>query len=288
MDPVYKQVELQHLTAGFETNDELRSAFIRQLLLLQIQRTPSLSCSEAHTSSPPRRLVQYWHDPTNLPRDVRGCLASWERLTDDGYEIRMFHDSSAAEYIADNFGLRERRAFARCNHPAMRCDYFRMCFLVAEGGLYVDADDVLVAANVGRIQDLIQGPRLKLQPLAYDIAAGAMMSSQELWRCDPETDNRVFYVNNNPLAAPAGHPLMRRALSEATAKLLDKDWFAEIQSTTGPGNLTAALAAHAHSLLVSDSAFDFELLRHWDDVAQTRWELSYRNDDRNWRNVYGC
>jgi hypothetical protein len=81
---------------------------------------------------------------------------------------------------------------------------------------------------------------------------------------------------------------LRRALRDATAKLLDDDRYPEIQSTTGPGNLTAALAAHARDLRLAGSPPDFELLRDWDSIAKTRWDLSYRGDARNWRNVYGC
>ena len=59
----------------------------------------------------------------------------------------------------------------------------------------------------------------------------------------------------------------------------------EIQSTTGPGNFTAALAAHARELLVAEAPLDFEFMRAWEEIAETRWELSYRRDARNWRNM---
>jgi hypothetical protein len=123
--------------------------------------------------------------------------------------------------------------------------------------------------------------------LCYDIAAGAMAATENIWVPDFPTEDRVFYVNNDPIAAPAGHPVVRRALRNATAKLLNDNWNPEIQSTTGPGNLTAALAAHARDLQLAGSAPDFELLRDWDSIAEMHWDLSYRCDARNWRNVYG-
>ena len=115
-----------------------------------------------------------------------------------------------------------------------------------------------------------------------------MVPAAHIWRPDLPTKDRIFYVNNDPIAAPAGHPLLRRALRDATTKLHDDDRFPEIQSTTGPGNLTSALAAHAHGLRRAGSPPDFELLRDWDAIAEMRWDLSYRGDARNWRNVYGC
>jgi hypothetical protein len=271
---------------GFEANEGLRSAFIREITLRQFEdKSEAADDPQAASASIPRKLIRFWHDPSDLPEDVRACLDSWDRLADDAFEFHTFDDVSGAAYIADNYGDRERGAFARCSHPAMRCDYLRMCFVLAEGGLYVDADDVLLGDGWKRV---FQNGKLKVQPLCYDIAAGAMMPAADIWRRDLPTEDRVFYVNNDPIAAPAGHPVLRRALRDATAKLLDDARFPEIQSTTGPGNLTVALAAHANELRLAGAPPDFELLRDWDSIAELRWDLSYRGDVRNWRNVYGC
>ncbi|WP_206638138.1 glycosyltransferase [Mesorhizobium sp. M7A.F.Ca.US.010.02.1.1] len=271
---------------GFEEREDLRSAFIREITLQQLEvSTRAVEDRNVEAGSIPRRLVRYWHDPTNLPQDVRACLESWDRLADDGFEFHMFDDASAAAYIADTYGRREREAFARCSHPAMRCDYLRMCFVLAEGGLYVDADDVLLGDGWKQI---FRDGKLKMQPLCYDITASGMMPNAEIWRSDLPTDGRIFYVNNDPIAAPADHPVLRRALFRATERLLSDDLCPEIQSTTGPGNLTAALAVHARELQLVGLPFDFELLRDWSLIAEMRWDLSYRADTRNWRNVYGC
>jgi mannosyltransferase OCH1-like enzyme len=233
----------------------------------------------------PKKLVRYWHDPADLPEDVLVCLRSWDRLCDEDFEFYMFDDSSAAVYIADTYGERERRAFTRCIHPAMRCDYLRMCFILAEGGLYVDADDVLLGDHWRHI---FRDGRLKVQPLCYDIPARGMVPAAEIWRDDVPTDGRIFYINNNPIAAPANHPVLHRALVRATDKLLGEERFPEIQSTTGPGNFTIALATHAYHLKLTGLPCDLELLHDWNSIAETRWDLSYRGDARNWRNVFGC
>jgi mannosyltransferase OCH1-like enzyme len=268
---------------GFEEDDRLRSAFIRNLTLQQIDLTGTLSASNTPQSKIiPRTLIRYWHDPSALPDDVRACLDSWERLGENGFEFRMFSDSSASAYIAERYGARECRAFARCRHPAMRSDFLRMCFVLAEGGFYVDADDVLLGDGW---QTIFRDGLLKMQPLCYDIPAGGMVPAAELWRADLPMDGRIFYVNNDPIAAPAGHPVIGRALARATERLLGQDPLPEIQSTTGPGNLTAALAAHARDLTLVGASRDFELLRNWDAISRTRWELSYRGDARNWRNM---
>lgn len=268
---------------GFEENDVLRSAFIRELTLHLLQCPASSDVGDSPLSREvPRTLIRYWHDPSDLPSDVRDCIASWDILASEDFEIRMFSDESAAAYISEQFGPRERAAFECCRHPAMRSDYLRMCVVLAEGGLYVDADDVLVGDGWN---EMLGDGRLKVQPLCYDIPTAQMVPTAEIWRADLPTDERIFYVNNNPIAAPPGHPVMRSALSRATDRLLGDEPCPAIQATTGPGNLTAALAAHAHDLIAVGAPLDFEILRDWEAIAKTRWHLSYRNDARNWRNM---
>jgi len=230
----------------------------------------------------PRTLVRFWHDPSDLPPDVRKCLGRWDALRDEGFAFRMFGDVSAAAYIAERYGPRECAAFARCRHPAMRSDYLRMCFVLAEGGLYVDADDVLLD---GGWEEVFRDGTLKLQPLCYDVTVGGMVPASELRRIDLPMDGRIFYVNNNPIAAPAGHPVLRQALARATDSLLGDEPAPEIQSTTGPGNLTAVLAAYARESQASGIQPDFELLLDWERTAEPCWDLAYRNDGRNWRDM---
>ncbi|MCW5870169.1 MAG: hypothetical protein KIS61_23135 [Candidatus Eremiobacteraeota bacterium] len=277
---------MDEFSPGFEECHHLRTAYIRSIILDEIEN-PGGAVERAPVESAviPRRLVRYWHDPANLPTDVRACLDSWDRLVDEGFDFIMFDDESAAAYIAETYGEQGRKAFARCAHPAMRCDYLRMCFLLAEGGLYVDADDVLIGEGW---RSIFGDGRLKVQPLCYDLGTGGMMPAAEIWKSDLSLEKRIFYVNNDPIATPAGHPILQRALTSATQKLLDVNCFPEIQSTTGPGNFTAALAAHARHLQLSGLPFDFQFLRDWEAIAEMRWNLTYRCDARNWRNFYGC
>jgi mannosyltransferase OCH1-like enzyme len=269
---------------GFEEDDGMRSDFIRELTLRQLRRDRASSgckCADP-TVVIPRTLVRFWHNPRHLPPDVRKCLESWDGLRSEGFAFQMFDDASAASYIAERFGLRERAAFARCRHPAMRSDYLRMCFVLAEGGLYVDADDLLVGDGW---KGIFRDGTLKVQALCYDVPAGGMVSASELRRTDLPTAGRIFYVNNNPLAAPPGHPVLRQALARATEGLLGDEPSPEIQSTTGPGNLTAVLAAHARNSELSGATPDFELLLDWETTAEPCWDLAYRRDARNWRNM---
>ncbi|OZF01001.1 hypothetical protein CH300_18700 [Rhodococcus sp. 15-1154-1] len=266
---------------GFEEDDGLRSEYIRKLTLQQLWPNKGSISARKLTdkkSAIPRTLVRFWHDDRNVPDDVRRCLDSWNTLRDEGFAFRLFGDASATDYIADRYGSRELAAFKSCWHPAMRSDYLRLCYILADGGLYVDADDFLLRDGWKRV---FNDDRLKIQPLCYDVKANGMVATPELRRPDLPTDERIFYVNNNPIAASPGHPVLERALTRATNRLLAGDPAPEIQSTTGPGNLTAALAAYARNTHTPD----FELLFDWEDTAEPRWDLAYRNDSRNWRNI---
>ncbi len=64
---------------GFEEDDRLRSAFIRELTLQQLNRAVAPNADgTSHEGTIPRTLIRYWHDPHALPDDVRACLNSWE------------------------------------------------------------------------------------------------------------------------------------------------------------------------------------------------------------------
>jgi hypothetical protein len=77
--------------------------------------------------------------------------------------------------------------------------------------------------------------------------------------------------------------VIERALAQATLSLERNitNGLPEIQSTTGPGNLTKSIFDAVTENAEIEQAL--LVLCNWEDVARSRWELSYRNDARNWR-----
>lgn len=62
---------------GFEEDDRLRSAFVRTLTLHQVDRSATYGVDgPLRSAGVPRTLIRYWHDPNDVPDDVRTCLAS--------------------------------------------------------------------------------------------------------------------------------------------------------------------------------------------------------------------
>ena len=123
-------------------DDRARSQYMRALL--QQGGAPSKRRAKGRI---PRTLVQFWDDQSAIPSDVDECIASWRALEAQGFDRLLFDDETARDFIAENLDRCHSRAFARCRHPAMRSDYFRLCYLVVNGGVYIDADDVFIGGD---------------------------------------------------------------------------------------------------------------------------------------------
>lgn len=260
-----------------EESHRARSSFVRGLV--QCDSGPAVA-SSIFTKKPPKRIVQFWDDMDRLPKDVGECIETWRKTEEQGVERFLFDKHQAREFILRSLGPRHKQAYDKCYHPAMQSDYFRLCYILVEGGCYIDADDVY---NGAQIQHLFSDGRLKIQPLCYDMATNMMVPPSLFTKPGANSASWIFYFNNNPLIAGSGHPLIDRVLDQATLSL-EKDFtngLPEIQSTTGPGNLTKSIfdavtesGENEQTLLV---------LCDWENIATSRWPLSYRNDERNWR-----
>ena len=226
-------------------------------------------------------LVQFWDDTKTIPADVRECMKSWQPLREQGFDYLLFDDGSARQFIAKHFGHRHIAAFERCRHPAMRCDYFRLCYISEKGGFYVDADDVYQG---GPYEFWFDDDRLKLQSLCYNVTSDSMVEKIDFIVDSSDSSDLIFYVNNNPLIAPPNHPVLRTALERSTKILLNhKGYTRSVQSTTGPGNLTASLVHNAIESERKSKARNFVFLADWHTVSVSQWPLEYRSDERNWR-----
>ena len=162
----------------------------------------------------------------------------------------------------------------------MKSDYFRYSYIFVEGGFYIDADDVYHGAT---IDHLFSDGRLKLQPFCYDIATNQMVPPSDFINLGANQLSWIFYFNTTPLIAARNHPIVERALLNATTSLEreSKGELPEVQATTGPGNLTRSVF---EVLTDKSCSADALLVVHdWEKTSTSRWPLSYRNDRRNWR-----
>jgi len=260
-----------------ENEDRNRSNFVRELVH---SSNESARVPVEYLVSPPKCIVQFWDDLGRLPQDVRECMNSWNKLERSGFELEVFDEGSAREFIKNHLGSRYEKAFDKCYHPSMQSDYFRYSYIFVKGGFYVDADDVYHGMP---IDHFFTDGRLKLQPFCYDIATAQMVPPSVFVKPGADQLSWIFYFNTTPLIAGRNHPIIERALLNATISLEQesKDALPEVQATTGPGNLTRSI----FELLASESCPEETLLvvHDWENTSTSKWPLSYRSDKRNWR-----
>jgi hypothetical protein len=260
-----------------ENNHRDRSNFVRELV--QRPNEPVL-VPAAHLAPPPRRIVQFWDDLGRLPEDVRECMESWKKLERFGFELQVFDENSAREFIRIHLGSRYEKAFDKCYHPSMKSDYFRYSYIFVEGGFYIDADDVYHGTT---IDHLFTDGRLKLQPFCYDIATAQMVPPSVFVNPGANQLSWIFYFNTTPLIAVRNHPILERALLNATTSLEQQSTgnLPEVQATTGPGNLTRSV----FKVITNESRPEEVLfiVLDWEKTSTSKWPLSYRSDKRNWR-----
>jgi len=235
--------------------------------------------SSKNTTIIPKVIIQFWDKANSIPSDVQKCMESWKSLKEEGYTYILFNEKSAREYISSNLNKKHLLAFDNCYHPAMKSDYFRLCYINYSGGMYVDSDDVYIGLN---IDNYFINSKLKLQPLCYDLESNQMVETQKFLNNDTQNKRWIYYFNNNPIISAPFNPIIGYALERATKILLniDDNNLPEIQSTAGPGNITASVVAAQLTPAFND---EIEILTDWEELSKTIWLLSYRNDSRNWR-----
>jgi tetratricopeptide (TPR) repeat protein len=162
----------------------------------------------------PRLITAFWDQP-DVPADVEAMMQSW-RTCNPGHEWRRFDTARAQDYLAAKFPGPVLGAFQRVREVPQKADIFRLAVLVAEGGVYADADDRC------------------LRPLDNLVPHGAnLVLPQEEFGC----------AGNHFLAAAPGHPVLQAALRTVAAAINRGDneipWL-----LSGPGLLTRVLAQH--------------------------------------------
>ena len=85
----------------------------------------------------PNTIVQYWHEAV-VPTLLQARMNQW-RTTNPGCRCLVFNRASAAAALAALYGESFRQAFLAIKLPAMQADVFRVAYLHACGGIWIDA-----------------------------------------------------------------------------------------------------------------------------------------------------
>jgi mannosyltransferase OCH1-like enzyme len=225
---------------------------MRQAKMLNL---PSSESDQKGFAPIPKIIVQYWDDP-EPPEDVARLMDTW-RSGNPGYRHQLFDDAAARAFLTQHYGPNVLRAYQ-----------FRLAYLYARGGVYVDADDRCLAP----VESVLPF-HLTLAVYQEDYALGGLA---------------VGTLGNNFLAAAPNHTVIGRALELATEALNRGDtdivWlktgpalisraFAEIASKT-PLKLSSWLeniAVLERNQLSQFSAIHcftaYKRTRHWSDTV---------------------
>lgn len=214
--------------------------------------------------STPIPLLQYWHDG-NPPRGVRRRMSGWAE--DHDFEVSVFDDASAAEFLRKNFDRTTLRAFDSCAVPAMRADFFRYAWLHVHGGAYVDAD----VGNLGGAGEVFRATERG----CLFLRAVDKPPKGEGWR-PGRIPNGMLFLRNQ--ADPAMAYALERATENISAQISNDVW-----EVTGPGILTAIWGEGGAR---SEEFFSGFTIHSFEEVAERIGEfghMPFKNRDTYWR-----
>jgi mannosyltransferase OCH1-like enzyme len=150
-------------------------------------------------------IIQYWHSD-EVPAEVVKLTSTFADRNPDLRYV-LFSEQSAETFIAERFGGRELAAFRSCAVPAMQADYFRICAVLALGGIYADVD--LLCARP--LRSLVEPGR---GGLLFENSQGHILN-----------EFFVFRVTN--------HPLLRLTL-DVTTENIERRVATKVHEVTGP------------------------------------------------------
>jgi len=177
------------------------------------------------------------------------------------FRLNYHTDATAVAYIRSRCGNETLRAFRCLRPPAYRADLFRFCALLAEGGVYMDADMV---------------PMLPLTQM-YDPCATMSAGHDQPQGATPGTQMKI-------LAAAPGHPVARCMVERITRHVAARHVPKSSLAVSGPALLSRCIAEHSAGVVFTHldtrgAAWPFTGLR----TRERLLAFERPNEARHWR-----
>ena len=234
-------------------------------------------------------VFQYWDSPV-IPTDVLTIMDEWKAAYSENYT--RFSELQALLFIKQNFPIDYANAYQKCWHPAMKADFFRLCYLYKNGGCYVDADEGVrfdeddgASLKIPLIDIHHNGDFLILRPIIradYGDGFVTIPFNEFVINFDKHTDAQCYF-NNAPIICSPQNEIIRLALTRSKKLILGPEInHMSLHDITGPSNLSFCIIAHLlHSSFaglkpVNVIAIDWSLYSRDVDFLQ------YKNDNRYW------
>ncbi|MCG3858890.1 glycosyltransferase [Psychrobacter sp. Ps2] len=84
----------------------------------------------------PKNIVQYWSDK-NLSDNLKVLSNSWSEVYPD-YNYQLYNRDSAIDFLIENYDEHIVESFKSLKIAAMQSDFFRVAYILAKGGMYID------------------------------------------------------------------------------------------------------------------------------------------------------
>jgi len=159
----------------------------------------------------PRIIHQTWFEElttTEYPH-LQRLQHSWKAAS--GWDYRFYTDDDARRYIQSNFPGRFLIAYDAIAVPAFRADFFRLCVLAIDGGVYADID-VQLDANLDSFIP---------QNLSFFVPRDTNIDS---W---PSSN---YCAWNGLMGASPGHPIVLQGLQDLVNRALHRQDYLDIEN----------------------------------------------------------
>ncbi|MDI2113137.1 glycosyltransferase family 32 protein [Commensalibacter nepenthis] len=239
--------------------------YLQPRFLPVIEQNPDLDVIENHSITIPKHIILFWHEATP-PKDVQDSIDKI-RLHNPTYQVLLFDEQSAGQFIQQNYGQEFYYLYARrCVHPSMKSDFFRMCYLAQKGGIYVDIDIDCVKS---------------LEEIFKNYAFDCLLFYSRGQPCCIDNDFIVCQPNN---------PIIAAVLKKICDNLTGEYSFSSVWECTGPGAVSMAVMEILMQGIIDDAMDHVGLNRlqliehHLMTKAYYHMELEYKkSQEGNWR-----
>jgi hypothetical protein len=276
------------VASGYDPSEGTKASIASIVRLRYLEDLRRQALQDAMAGVSPRvvrPVVQFW-DTADVPSDVKMSI-DLNRNRFGMLMHRLFSRITAREFIGDVYPARVLAAFEACGHPAMQSDFFRLAYLYAVGGVYLDADDEMLANADFQVRTSEEQAALWLSPGICDAAPGPdrrWYGLSEVRRGEI-TGPLLFYFFNDAMAGPARHEVIRLALVRAVREVerAERDKVRIIaHGSTGPMNITIAVATDSLLSSIAGRTPAELIVFDRDHYILPRSDYEYKNDSRNW------
>lgn len=221
----------------------------------------------------PKHIAQFWDSP-EPPEDVQAAMKGI-RNDNPAFSYHLECDASARAFIHDHYGASITALYDVCLHPAMRSDFWRLCYLHVKGGVYIDAD----VTSRAPLTDITRGTHFRTL-LPYSVG--------EPWCLD-----------NDMLIQEAGNPLMQHIMEtmfQRVRHILETGYFENVWVSTGPGAMVVGTMSwiahtlknqkipfHEISQFLMAAGIAFVAHRQVEQTLDTCSHFAYQSTNANWR-----